>query len=121
MIVGQNTGEIPYYLTFDKDNNSALELDDENTEKGTFTIDEDNNITLTTDNGVVADTCELKNEDNFYVIVMLLYIPKKNKEWNNFHFFCDKIPIFTYGKVEVKKMNERKITGVIVDSGHGGY
>lgn len=87
MIVGQNTGEIPYYLTFDKDNNSALELDDENTEKGTFTIDEDNNITLTTDNGVIADTCELKNEDSIYVIVMLLYIPKKNKEWKKFHFF----------------------------------
>ena len=120
MIVGQDTGEIPYYLTFDKDNNSALELDDENTEKGTFTIDEDNNITLTTDNVVVVDTCELKNEDSIYVIVMLLYIPKKNKEWKKFHFFCDKIPNFTYGKVEVKKMNDRKITGVVVDSGHGG-
>ena len=31
-----------------------------------------------------------------------------------------KYSLFTYFKVEVKKMNGRKITGVVVDSGHGG-
>lgn len=68
MIVGQENGENltvggenPYYLTFNKNGNYTLKLDDENTETGTYTIDEDNNVTLTTDNGVVADTCELKN------------------------------------------------------------
>ena len=68
IIVGQEEGENktvggknPYYLTFDKDGNYTLELDDENKETGTYMIDEDNNVTITTDSGLVSDTCKLKN------------------------------------------------------------
>ena len=31
-----------------------------------------------------------------------------------------KIGIFTYFNVEVNIMNERRVTGVVVDAGHGG-
>ena len=31
-----------------------------------------------------------------------------------------KIGLFTYFNVEVNIMNERRVTGVVVDAGHGG-
>ena len=42
--------------------------------------------------------------------------------WNYKYFWLSssKIGLFTYFNVEVNIMNERRVTGVVVDAGHGG-